>query len=460
MPAIKAYAHLVLRFVIGVALLMPGAWGLWRLFLPFVRIGRFPLGWIATADFLPAFALNALPVAAGIAVLRWRARGFAALYCLLVAPFEFARPSYFFPDDALMAFYAIAFLFLLLPTPRMPVRNPPAEPDEKNWRKWLLASLQGEGVRPVRDRFTKGFLAKAVQVLGVGAIVVIALAVGMPLLNTGVPSFFAIIVAAGVIFGSFGLARLMKRTLVNVGGDRYQRLTLRFAQAQIQARSAEEELQRHGSRRPILYLRAFAIDDRMHEEQDLVQALRKVGPVIAIGRPDEEFPPLGAARFYVDHAYWRAKVADIVRVAQLVVWVTGTTEGLKWELNHLRRSLPPEKLILWAHPHLLGLHGKIAEEEWTRFLAMLGSILPVPLPRELGDTRFFIFDRQWQPIGVIARGPHAQKATLLKLLDVKGIRKLPSRGSLALRLFGARLFYAVLVAIFFCAVVLRVFFGY
>ena len=97
-----------------------------------------------------------------------------------------------------------------------------------------------------------------------------------------------------------------------------------------------------------------------------------------IGKPGEDFPRLGAARFYVDHTHWQAKVRDIVRVARLVVWVTGTTEGLKWELGHLRQSLPPDRLILWAHPHVLGLSGQAKQEEWARFLNTVGSILPVP----------------------------------------------------------------------------------
>ena len=69
---------------------------------------------------------------------------------------------------------------------------------------------------------------------------------------------------------------------------------------------------------------------------------------------------MGAARFYVDHSLWQEKVADVATVAQAVVWASGTTVGLQWEITHLVRSLPPEKLILWAHPWLLDLEGQLS----------------------------------------------------------------------------------------------------
>jgi hypothetical protein len=149
------------------------------------------------------------------------------------------------------------------------------------------------------------------------------------------------------LFCVFVLFRLRNRLLRNA--------------SQCRAASAEEELERAGSRRPILYLRSFQLDERISQrgwaerflgaypsetaEQGLAKVLRRDGPVIAIGRPDETLPQLGAARFYVSHDRWQAKVADVAREAQLVVWATGVTEGLRWEISHLIEKIPPEKLI-------------------------------------------------------------------------------------------------------------------
>ena len=217
-------------------------------------------------------------------------------------------------------------------------------------------------------------------------------------------------------------------------------------------------MQRSGSRRPIFYLRAFALDTHLQQhEEAVVRELRKVGPVIAIGRPGEPLPPLGAARFYVDDAHWKAKVADVVRVAQLVVWTTGVTEGLRWEIMHLRESLPPERLILWAHPPLLGLWGPGAEAEWTRFVSTLGSIFPHPLPAPLADRRFFFFNSRWEPFSVSIGGDGTQVAALKAALDAKGIRKAPSAKWSAIRLAATRIGIFAIWAVLLIVVLLQLF---
>ena len=185
---------------------------------------------------------------------------------------------------------------------------------------------------------------------------------------------------------------------------------------QARARTADQELQRAGSRRPVLYLRSFQLDSRIGrpslierflgsiplatDEQNVARALRKAGPMIAIGRPGESLPALGAARFYVSHAQWQEKVVEVVEVAQYVLWATGATEGLRWEISHLIASLDPEKLIVWAHPHLLRIGGPEREAEWRKFLEMMGPLFPKPLPAILGRARFFYFTKDWAPRAV------------------------------------------------------------
>ena len=159
-------------------------------------------------------------------------------------------------------------------------------------------------------------------------------------------------------------------------------------------------LQRGGLLRPILYLRSFQLDDQIsrpsgierllgtiplqNAEQKLTTLLRKIGPVIAIGRPDEKLPAAGAARFYVAHDRWKLKVEEIARESQYVVWATGVTEGLSWEISHLVENIPPTNVILWAHPHLLRITPAEREQEWGRFRTPLGKLFPKPLPEKLG----------------------------------------------------------------------------
>jgi hypothetical protein len=180
------------------------------------------------------------------------------------------------------------------------------------------------------------------------------------------------------------------------------------------ARNAERELMRSNARRPVFYLRSFAMDKVLsrrswlerylgifplaNTEQRVTSKLRKIGPVIAIGRPGEKLPQLGAARFYVSNELWQQKVGEVVVESQLVLWMSGLTNGLGWELEHLIGRLKPERFLLWAHPHLLGLSEARREEEWRAFLAKFGKHFPKPLPERLGDARYFVFAEDWTPL--------------------------------------------------------------
>ena len=100
----------------------------------------------------------------------------------------------------------------------------------------------------------------------------------------------------------------------------------------------------------------------------------------------------------------------------------GTTLGLQWEITHLLRSLPPEKLVLWAHPHLLDLDEDEREAEWSRFVDGLGILFPRPLPKPLGATRFFAFSPDFEPIAFGERRgspTSAQSRALRALLQAK-----------------------------------------
>jgi hypothetical protein len=207
---------------------------------------------------------------------------------------------------------------------------------------------------------------------------------------------------------------------------------------------------------PILYLRSFNVDaqigrrslvqivvagltnlyDPPTPEERLARRFAKLGPVIAIGRPGEDMPALGAARFYVSHDRWQQKVADVVRVSQLVIWVSGVTEGLRWELSHLINSLPPTRLVLWAHPHLLNLSAAQREAEWRLFVERLGSLFAWALPEKLGEIRFFHFGPDFKPHPV--RGNEyalvsSQSDAMKALLRAKGLVKAKAPGAWAWR---------------------------
>ena len=267
------------------------------------------------------------------------------------------------------------------------VRLQPSFPNDANWQSSLLTSLQTAGVRHLQ--------ARKIGLRTLLAFVTVALLMLSPVWieHSVLPltTHFKVFMRVGWLFATtFGFGVLI-------------RIIIRYLR-RVYADTAEEELKRNEARRPIFYLRSFSLEvwdkptlrmllqDDTTAEQKLVNVLNKYGPVIAIGRPGEVLPSLGAARFYVTDDQWQQKVADVANVSQLVIWTTGTSDGLRWELSHLLEWVPLARLVLFAHPHLLsGLTANEREREWHTFRTTLGAMLPSLLPHQLGRIRFIYF---------------------------------------------------------------------
>jgi hypothetical protein len=320
--------------------------------------------------------------------------------------------------------YAVAFLYCAVQllrasrpaqgAPQQAIHYPPdvrpTVADDANWRETLLASLRAAGAQPAPKHVITGMILPIFGIILIGG--------GWALLNVLV----RLNPPAGSSGPNLALTVLLTVALAATAILLIERLVAFFARRiwRFRARSAEQELERTGSRRPVLYLRSFALDEETARpsagelllgmtptasaEQMLAKVLsRRKGPVIAIGMPGEKLPGLGAARFYASHEVWHQKIADAAQVSQLVVWTTGTTEGLRWEISHLLKSIPPAKLLVWTHPPLLRVGRAEREQEWSAFLATLGKAFPRALPERLGKTRFIWFRDNWEPVPVSPR---------------------------------------------------------
>jgi hypothetical protein len=114
-------------------------------------------------------------------------------------------------------------------------------------------------------------------------------------------------------------------------------------------------------RPPVVYLRSFQVDKRLSrrplavgrvaslhtEEEQLVEALQEMGPVVALGKPGERLPRLGASRVYVEDAEWRQQVLSwFSRAALVVIHVPANpTEGLAWEIEQSLRLVALHRLV-------------------------------------------------------------------------------------------------------------------
>ena len=148
-------------------------------------------------------------------------------------------------------------------------------------------------------------------------------------------------------------------------------------------------------RAPVLYLRSFRDDGHalmvdlgwprvqaalgavmpVSAEEELADALAGIGPVIAIGKPGEPLPELGAARLYIGHDVWQAEVNALMQKAALVVVRVGASPGVLWEINQVLENLPRERLVLV----LLGGE-PLAPQIAGRLAAVLGDALAAAVP--------------------------------------------------------------------------------
>ena len=181
------------------------------------------------------------------------------------------------------------------------------------------------------------------------------------------------------------------------------------------------ELLAKDARAPVVYLRSFRQDDdrllpiyfrllmffvAINFEQILAAILSPIGPFVAIGRPAEDVPELGAARMYFPDDQWRDQICAFMERARLVVIRLGTTDNIWWEVEHAIRNVDPARLILVVvesrkkQENLLRRLGELLGrplcEPKGRIPAWLGSALKLGL-QSYEFPLFLTFSSNWEP---------------------------------------------------------------
>lgn len=184
-------------------------------------------------------------------------------------------------------------------------------------------------------------------------------------------------------------------------------------------------------RKPVVLLRSFADETiydpsmnfglhfvRTRYEENLCNALRQLGPVIAIGNPSEKLPQTGAARLYVRDSEWKKAVDFFLHYADAVLVIIGRSPGVWWEIEYVLNHVQSQR-ILYFFPYVEGKKVRESilrafwllarsrsftrrrlkemkeerEQRYELFRRRLSELLPqVPLPESLGDTYFIDFD--------------------------------------------------------------------
>lgn len=163
------------------------------------------------------------------------------------------------------------------------------------------------------------------------------------------------------------------------------------------------------ARPPILLLRSFASDSAFEyellgrkesEEEALAFNLKQVGPVVAVAKPNELLPTLGAAKIYLSDADWPTHITSLMARSPLVILRVGFTEGLLWEISASARMVDARKLVIW-HP---GLRWASPETWWRwtkaykRFRMLTKESFGASLPKSFSwRAEFMYFDHANRP---------------------------------------------------------------
>ncbi len=199
-------------------------------------------------------------------------------------------------------------------------------------------------------------------------------------------SFIAQIVLVPFFFSSWKLARLALR---------------------LRSLTAEATL-KTDQRPPILYLRRFMSDEdselrpflpswwgplrkRRIEERD-TEFLKSLGPVLALSRPGERLPPLGASRVRFNDTDWRTKVAKLMQKSQLIVFQAGLSDGLIWEMKQAFGLEPFKPILVCISREENAVTNKQQRyESFRRTLAREFPSIASILPQYLGLASYFLF---------------------------------------------------------------------
>ena len=200
---------------------------------------------------------------------------------------------------------------------------------------------------------------------------------------------------AGLAFVPFALAgsRLMQRA----------RQTLALRGAEVRARDR---------RPPVLLVRSF-VDDmlelearleyfgglfrkRLTLEEFVVGRVMSLGPVVAIGKPNEGLSPLGAAREYVFGPGWQARVSSLLDECSWVIGILGGTEGLRWEYEQIFQRRLARRLIVVVPPAA----PEVFQERWDIFQKAFPPAggADVALASQMGGPLCVVFPEGAEPL--------------------------------------------------------------
>lgn len=237
--------------------------------------------------------------------------------------------------------------------------------------------------------------------------------------GTGLKIFGILVIIAGAIF--YAAAGDVEENPIAILGGVVMALGVlvyfRGRKQAAKARSAGPQSPLNSAAAHVLYLRSFRTDASSSakvlasglttEEEQLADALRPFGQLIAIGKPGEPLPLPGAARMYASDAEWKDIVLDRMQSASLVVIRASTRRGLLWEVEQAIHLLPPQNVVFFILNMTMKGYQQFAARVHEDLALNLPDVPAFSLLQAVVDYRqnpskaqsgFIYFPADWTPV--------------------------------------------------------------
>lgn len=155
-------------------------------------------------------------------------------------------------------------------------------------------------------------------------------------------------------------------------------------------------------RPPIVFLRSFEDDEKVNYqradrawfdfslESRLADHFNALGPFVAVGKPGDDTPMLGAARAKLADDEWQGTVAQWMADSALIIVMIGRTHWVGWELSHIVEMGYVGKLLIVFPQSRKWLPGRYLTEADLRVTRILDSFRGTEWEsaiQQLGDPR-------------------------------------------------------------------------
>jgi len=107
----------------------------------------------------------------------------------------------------------------------------------------------------------------------------------------------------------------------------------------------------------------------------------RIGPLVALGSPEDYLPPAGAARLYARDSDWQHKLAQLADSAVMLLMEPDESANLAWELQHLRQTGLHTKLVVVTRPAIALLSPWRILHWYVRFVRWARGVQATAWPR-------------------------------------------------------------------------------